>query len=83
MLYYYAEKSRLCLLRHSIIIVHSFRFVNRLRKSLVILPRYANAYRGFFGIQIRERLFQSYLRKKHTGTGKKILPEDCLVLRQI
>lgn len=57
MLYYYAEKSRLCLVRHSTIIIYEVFFVKYLRKYLVILPRYSCLYRGFFGVQIREHLF--------------------------
>ena len=57
MLYYYAEKSRLCLIRHSTIIFYSLSFVKYLRKSLVILPRYSQLYRGFFDTHIKEHMF--------------------------
>ena len=63
MLYYYAEKSRLCLLRHSTIIFHLPAFVKGRRRTLVILPRYSLLYRGFFDTRIKERMFT---RKKRS-----------------
>jgi len=52
----YEKKSRLCLIGH-FTILHRFReFVKRFRKNSVILPRFAEAERGFF-IYSFERTF--------------------------
>ncbi len=57
MLYYYAEKSRLCLVRHSTIIFYKPSFVKHHLKYLAILPRFASRSAAFLYILIPAHLF--------------------------
>ena len=57
MLYYYAEKSRLCLVRHSTIIFYNLLFVKHQLKYLAILPRFASRSAAFLYILIPAHLF--------------------------
>ena len=57
MLYYYAEKSRLCLVRHSTIIFYKPSFVKHHLKYLAILPRFASRSAAFLYILFPARLF--------------------------
>ena len=75
MLYYYAEKSRLCLIRHSTIIVYNRRFVKHFREYLVILPRFGQPFRGIFVVRDREHMFTTF------GMQKKFCSYLCFAQR--
>ena len=85
MLYYYAEKSRLCLVRHSTIIFYKPSFVKHHLKYLAILPRFASRSAAFLCILVLARLFAFYaiqiFRRKSALRGADFCTQRTQCLR--